>query len=94
MEVMSMRIDAMNQVSQIYQKSGTRKAAQANRTSFSDKLELSQIGKDMQVAKAAVKASPDVRQSRVDELKTALANGTYSVSNEDLAEKLAGYFGA
>jgi len=89
-----MRIDAMNQVSQIYQKSGTRKAAQANKTSFADKLELSQIGKDMQVAKAAVKASPEVRESRVNELKAAIANGTYSVSNEDLAEKLAGFFRA
>ncbi|MCR5332209.1 MAG: flagellar biosynthesis anti-sigma factor FlgM [Lachnospiraceae bacterium] len=89
-----MRIDAMNQVSQIYQKSGTRKVAQANKTSFADKLELSQIGKDMQVAKAAVKASPDVRENRVNEIKAAIANGTYSVSNEDLAEKLAGFFGA
>ena len=89
-----MRIDAMNQVSQIYQKSGTRKAAQANKTGFTDRLELSQIGKDMQVAKAAVKASPDVRENRVNEIKAAIANGTYSVSNEDLAEKLAGYFGA
>ena len=93
MEVSFMRIDAMNQVSQIYQKSGTKKVAQTNKASFADRLELSQIGKDMQVAKAAVKAAPDVRQNRVDELKAAVANGTYSVSNEDLAEKLAGYFG-
>ena len=87
-----MRIDAMNQVSQIYQKSGTKKVAQANKSSFADKLELSQIGKDMQVAKAAVKASPDVRANRINELKNAIASGTYSVSNEDLAEKLAGAF--
>jgi negative regulator of flagellin synthesis FlgM len=89
-----MRIDAMNQVSQIYQKSGTRKVAQANRTGAADRVEISQLGKDMQVAKAAVKATPDVRASRVEELKAAVANGTYSVSNEDLADKLASLFGA
>jgi len=89
-----MRIDAMNQVSQIYQKSGTRKVAQANRTGAADRVEISQLGKDMQVAKAAVKATPNVRASRVEELKAAVANGTYSVSNEDLADKLASLFGA
>ena len=89
-----MRIDAMNQVSQIYQKSGTRKVAQANKPGSADRVEISQLGKDMQVAKAAVKAAPDVRASRVEELKAAVANGTYSVSNEDLADKLASLFGA
>ena len=89
-----MRIDAMNQVSQIYQKSGARKVAQTNRSGAADRVEISQLGKDMQVAKAAVKATPDVRASRVEELKAAVANGTYSVSNEDLADKLASLFGA
>ncbi|MBO4414736.1 MAG: flagellar biosynthesis anti-sigma factor FlgM [Lachnospiraceae bacterium] len=89
-----MRIDAMNQVSQIYQKNGTRKVAQANKPGSADRVEISQLGKDMQVAKAAVKAAPDVRASRVEELKAAVANGTYSVSNEDLADKLASLFGA
>ena len=88
-----MRIDAMNQVSQIYQKNGTRKVAQANKPGSADRVEISQLGKDMQVAKAAVKAAPDVRASRVEELKAAVANGTYSVSNEDLADKLASLFG-
>ena len=42
----------------------------------------------MQVAKAAVAAAPDVREDRVAAIKAALANGTYSVSDEDLANKL------
>ncbi|MCR5684380.1 MAG: flagellar biosynthesis anti-sigma factor FlgM [Lachnospiraceae bacterium] len=87
-----MRIDAMNQVSQIYQQTGTKRVAKAASTGVSDKLELSQLGRDMQVAKAAVKAAPDVRADRVAELKAQVANGTYSVSDDDLAEKLAGAF--
>ncbi|MCR5685398.1 MAG: flagellar biosynthesis anti-sigma factor FlgM [Lachnospiraceae bacterium] len=87
-----MRIDAMNQVSQLYQQTGTKRVAKTASTSVSDKLELSQLGRDMQVAKAAVKASPDVRADRVAELKAQVANGTYSVSDDDLAAKLAGAF--
>ena len=89
-----MRIDAMNQVSQIYQKNGIRKVSQANKPGSADRVEISQLGKDMQVAKAAVKAASDVRTNRVEELKAAVANGTYSVSNEALADKLASLFGA
>lgn len=83
-----MRIDAINQVSQLYQKNGTRKAAGAAYTQASDSLEISQIGKDIQVAKQAVNHASDVREDRIAELKAAFENGTYSVSDEDLADKL------
>ena len=83
-----MRIDAMNQVSQLYSSKATKKTGQAGGLSFSDSLEISRVGRDMQVAKAAVAAAPDVRKDRVAAIKAALANGTYSVSDEDLANKL------
>ncbi|MBO4496861.1 MAG: flagellar biosynthesis anti-sigma factor FlgM [Lachnospiraceae bacterium] len=83
-----MRIDAMNQVSQLYSSKATKKTGQAGGLSFSDSLEISRVGRDMQVAKAAVAAAPDVREDRVAAIKAALANGTYSVSDEDLANKL------
>ena len=83
-----MRIDAMNQVSQLYSSKATKKTGQAGGLSFSDSLEISRVGRDMQVAKAAVAAAPDVREDRVAAIKAALTNGTYSVSDEDLANKL------
>ncbi len=83
-----MRIDAMNQVSQLYSSKATKKTGQAGGLSFSDSLEISRVGRDMQVAKAAIAAAPDVREDRVAAIKAALANGTYSVSDEDLANKL------
>ena len=87
-----MRIDAMNQVSQIYSNNRTRKAVNDNKTSFADTLELSQAGKDLQVAKTAVNAAPEVREDRVAALKAAMANGTWSVSDEDLADKMLSAF--
>lgn len=87
-----MRIDAMNQVSQMYQTNRTKKVSGENKLSFADTLELSQAGKDMQVAKAAVAAAPAVRENRVAEIKAAMENGTWSVSDDELAEKLLGSF--
>lgn len=83
-----MRIDAMNQVSQLYNTGKTRKYNATNAMSFSDSLEISQTGKDMQVAKTAVAAAPDVREDRILAIKNAIANGTYGVSDEELANKL------
>ncbi len=86
-----MRIDAYNQISQIY---GTGKSKKTGRTSnvgstgTMDQVSFSSIGKDMQIAKAALAKTPDVRKEKVDAIKTAIQNGTYEVSNESFAEKL------
>ena len=87
-----MRIDAMNQVSQIYFANRTKKSANSNALSFADTLELSQAGKALQVAKAAVAAAPEVREDRIAQIKAAMENGTWSVSDNDLADKLLDSF--
>ena len=91
-EVNFMRIDAMNQVSQIYSANRTKKTANSNALSFADTLELSQAGKALQVAKAAVAAAPEVREDRIAQIKAAMENGTWSVSDNDLADKLLDSF--
>ena len=83
-----MRIDAMNQVSQLYQNNGVKKYSGTTRAAASDRLEISRFGKDIQVAKQAVSAASDVREDRIEAIKTAMANGTYSVSDDVLADKL------
>ena len=82
-----MRIDSMNTVSSVYKTNSRKKINNAYQTSFSDKLEISQLGRDLQVAKKAVAATSDVREDKVAAMKTALSNG-YSVSDSDLADKL------
>jgi negative regulator of flagellin synthesis FlgM len=83
-----MRIDAFNKVSQLYKTNNVKSTAKSNSASFSDKLELSQTGKDYQVAKQVVARTPDVRESKVNEIKQRMEAGAYHVNIEDVANKL------
>lgn len=86
-----MRIDAYNQISQIYGVGKSKKTGPTGNigsTGTMDQVSFSSIGKDMQIAKAALAKTPDVRKEKVDAIKTAIQNGTYEVSNESFAEKL------
>jgi negative regulator of flagellin synthesis FlgM len=86
-----MRIDAYNQINQVYGVGKTRKSGKtgyASGVSDTDQVSFSSIGKDMQIAKAALENVPDVREDRVNELKSQIQNGTYHVSNESFADKL------
>jgi negative regulator of flagellin synthesis FlgM len=83
-----MRVDAYNQITQVYQTNKTKKVASKDKANSSDVFELSQTGKGLQVAQQAVKAAPDVREDKVKQYKEQLASGTYNVSAEDFAEKM------
>ena len=84
-----MRIDAFNAVSQVYGTNAKLKAQATGKTEkATDKVEISQAGKDIQIAKKAVKDAPDIREDKVAEIKAAIKNGTYKVSDESFAEKL------
>ncbi len=88
-----MRIDSMLQTSQIYKANSAKKYNSTSSSMvFNDSVEISQLGKDIQVAKQAVKAAPDVREDKVAAVKAAMANGTYSVSDDELADKLLEHF--
>jgi len=83
-----MRIDAINRVSQLYQANSTKRVAKAGSVEKFDSVQISQMGKDYQVAKAAVAATPDVRTDVVNDIKQRMQDGTYDVSMEMLADKL------
>ncbi len=83
-----MRIEAYTQVQQIYGNKKTAKMQKSMKAASSDQLQISDIGKDIQTAKAAVAASSDIREELTAPLKASIANGTYQVSGESFAEKL------
>lgn len=83
-----MRIEAYTQVQQLYNTNRTVKTQAKKATSFSDQLQISSVGKDMQTAKAAVADAPDIREEKTAPLKASIQAGTYSVSAESFAEKL------
>lgn len=84
-----MRIDAYNQVNQIYQTTTQAKIDKITAAKQKDdKLEISQIGKDIHLAKKAIQKQPDVREDKVQEIQKKMADGTYEVSMSDVAEKM------
>lgn len=85
-----MRIDAYNQIQQLYNSKKINKTEEpkAAKRSFTDQLMLSSAGKEIQTAKQAVKNSPDIRQDLVNSIKEKMDNGTYEVDVNDFAEKL------
>ena len=85
-----MKIDAYMQVSQLYNTTKTKKAMnKGSEASNSDKLEISDFGKEYQIAKQATQGASDVREEKVQDIKQRMAAGTYNVSIEDVADKLA-----
>ncbi len=84
-----MRIEAYSQIQNLYNIS---KPSEKKNTSavpgFKDKLNISGAGKDLQVAKRAVAAAPDVREDKIAALKEAYENGSYHVSGSDFADRI------
>lgn len=87
--VIRMRIDAFNKVSQLYKTNSVKSTAKSQGAGFHDKLEISQTGKDYQVAKQHVAHTPDIREVKVEEIKQRMEAGTYHISLEEVANKLA-----
>ncbi len=85
-----MRIDAYNQIQNIY---GTKKisrtdSSKTSAASFGDQLLLSSTAKDAAIAKQAVAEAPDVREDLVSSLKQQIDSDTYEVDVDDFAGKL------
>ncbi|MBQ1688951.1 MAG: flagellar biosynthesis anti-sigma factor FlgM [Lachnospiraceae bacterium] len=86
-----MRIDAYNAVNQVYQTTTqSKKVTSSQKSSRDDKVEISQAGKDIAVAKKAVVEASDVREDKIQKIKEQINAGTYAVSAEDVAEKMLG----
>lgn len=89
-----MRIDAYNQISQIYQTNSRQSVSKKGGAVYgSDRLEISQFGKDYQIAKQAVTDAPDIREDLVASVKARIEAGTYNVSADDLAARLSEKYG-
>lgn len=83
-----MRIEAYNQVQQMYKLNRVNKAQETTKTGITDRVQISSFGKDLQIAKAALNATPDIREEITASVKSRIEDGTYEVSNESFAEKL------
>ncbi len=85
-----MRIEAYNQIAQVYsanKATGTKSASKVA-PARKDEVQLSSIGKDIQTAKQAVAEASDIREDKVAEMKQKLASDNYQVDTGDFASKL------
>ena len=80
-----MRIEAYTQVQQLYNATKPAKLQGKAHVSATDRIQISSIGKDIQIAKNAVAAAPDIREDVVAPIRAAVTNGTYQVSAESFA---------
>lgn len=87
-----MRIDAYNQIGQVYQAAKPKRTAKMSESSVTEKYEVSKSGKDYQIAKNALSELPDVREDKVRDFKEALASGAYNVSSQEIAESMVSKF--
>ena len=89
-----MRIDAYNRVNQVYQVSKSGKTSTTGKTVSvgNHQVEISQFGRELKVAKEAVKNASDVREDRIADIKARMQNGTYQVSMQQVADKLVDEF--
>jgi negative regulator of flagellin synthesis FlgM len=87
-----MRVDAYNQINQLYQTSKPRKTTKVSGTTAADQYKVSSKGQDYQIAKNALSAVSDVREDKVAQYKEALASGSYNVSSQEIADSLVSKF--
>ncbi len=83
-----MRVEAYNQVQQLYQTKKVNKTRQTSGASHTDQLQFSSLGKDIRAAQAAVAGTPSIREELTASIKAQMQNGTYKVDNGSFANKL------
>ena len=83
-----MKINPYIQVQQLYNAKKVGETKKTNSVGRTDGVEISNIGREIQVAKQAVANAPDIREDVVAPIRTAVKNGNYEVSGESFADKL------
>lgn len=83
-----MRIESYTQIQKMYKSNTVVKEQPTTKSSFSDQLQISSIGKEFQTAKQAVSGAADVREELTKPIKEAMNKGTYEVSNESFADRI------
>jgi len=70
------------------QEAAKRKAQDEQDAQSAEQIDLSPRAQEIAKVQQVLGATPDVRSSRVEELKAAIEAGTYRVSSQDVAESV------
>jgi len=66
------------------------KTGEESSASGNDRIELSVRGREIQQLDALIRSTPDIREAKVEEVRSAIENGTYNVKAEKIADKILG----
>lgn len=88
---MSMRIDVVNRVYNTYQAQAVAASNKIDKVGSKDEVEFSTEAKDFATIKNMLANSPEIRQDKVEEIKTRMDNGEYNVSSYEVASKILKY---
>jgi negative regulator of flagellin synthesis FlgM len=70
------------------QTSRAKQSVEENPATDSDRIELSVRSRDIEHLDALIRSTPDVRMDKVEQVRSAIENGTYSVKAEKIADKI------
>jgi len=65
-----------------------QKFNQQDQSPGTDRIELSVRSREVQHIDDLIRATPDVRQSKIDQVRGAIESGTYNVKAEKVADKI------
>ncbi|MCT4543237.1 MAG: flagellar biosynthesis anti-sigma factor FlgM [Vallitalea sp.] len=84
-----MRINGIKSVNSAYKVNRTDKINKVSKIKKEkDSLAISDIAKELQIAKKAVNNTADTREKKVKEIKSRIESGTYNVSGKEVADKI------
>jgi negative regulator of flagellin synthesis FlgM len=80
--------DNLRKPEKVKDKVGEKKSGEVTAESKSDRVSLSGAAKGLKKLNEIVDSMPDVRDDKVDTLKSSIASGSYNVKGSDVAGKL------
>lgn len=83
-----MRVEGYQKVAQVYTGKNEIKATESTQKKGHDQLEISQSGRDYQIARQAIADIEDVRTDKIEGIKDRIQNDSYHVSGDDFAAKV------
>lgn len=85
-----MKINDVSGVPGVYGPQSPRKVGvkKADAAVLTDKVELSPEAKEAMALRSKVESAPEVRQEKVEGLRKAIADGTYSPDSGEVARKM------
>ena len=85
-----MKINHMSQISKMYETTSVKRVpAKHTKVPGKDELKISETAKYFQLAFKAAKDAPDIRTEKVEKIKAQIDAGTYNVSAQEVAGKIA-----